>query len=125
MAAKILIVDDDQATRLGLTELLEAEGHSVTAVATLHEGLEVVRSGAPDLLIADVRLGAFNGLQLLMANLHSLPAIMISGFADPVLEAEARKAGAEYMVKPIDPARLLILVEQKVAGARPEHRPPF
>ena len=84
MSAKILIVDDDVATRCGLAELLEAHGYETIAVGTLKEALDVLRKAPPNLLIADIRLGEFNGLRLLMADWHSVPAIIITGFADPV-----------------------------------------
>ena len=112
--ARILIVDDDHATRSGLSELLQAQGHEVTAVGTLHEGLDVLRTGSPDLVVADVRLGAFNGLQIVMASTHVVPTIMITGFSDPVLESDARRAGADYLVKPINPTAFLALVERRV-----------
>ena len=113
--ARILIVDDDRATRSGLGELLQAQRHQVTAVGTLHEALDVLRTDSPDLIVADVRLGAFNGLQIVMASTRVIPTIMITGFSDPVLEADARRAGADYLVKPIDPATFLALVERRVA----------
>ena len=115
MAARILIVDDDHATRSGLVELLQDHGHEVTAVGTLHEALDALRTGSPDLVVADVRLGAFNGLQIVMASSHVIPTIMITGFSDPVLESDARRAGADYVVKPIAPTTLLALVERRLA----------
>ena len=81
--SRILLVDDDTATRVGLAELLTNAGYDVRAVPTFEEGLRALRSETPDLLIADVRLGAFNGLQLLVSSPRSVPAIIITGFADP------------------------------------------
>ena len=53
-----------------------------------------LRAATPDLLIVDIRLGEFNGLQLIMLSRTQIPAIVISGFADPLLQHEARQAGA-------------------------------
>jgi hypothetical protein len=47
------------------------------------------------LVIADLRLGGFNGLQLLLLSPRPIPTIIITGFPDQVLEAEARRAGAD------------------------------
>src|SRR4051812_29535373 len=112
--ARILLVDDDNATRVGLAELLTNAGYEVRAVATFEEGLRALRSETPDLLIADVRLGAFNGLQLLVSSPRSVPAIVITGFADPVLESDARQHGAEYVLKPVTPSILLDMVHRRL-----------
>ena len=118
MAATILIVDDDRTTREGLAELLEGEGYVVRTAGGFEEAARVLRTAPPDLLIADVRLGPFNGLQLVISNPHPIPSIIITGFADPVLESDARRRGAEYILKPVSPPKLLSLVEQKLASAR-------
>jgi len=118
MSARVLIVEDDPATRNGLTELVANAGYETRALATFEEGLRALRTDTPDLLIADVRLGAYNGLQLLVSSPRRIPAIMITGFADPVLEADARQHGAEYVLKPIAPAALLDLIRRRLADVR-------
>ena len=117
MASWLLIVEDDASTRVGLAELLTAAGYETRAVATFEEGQRALRTDPPDLLIADVRLGAFNGLQLLVASPRRIPAIIITGFADPVLESDARQHGAEYILKPISPSVLLEVVRRRLAQA--------
>ncbi len=119
MPSKVLIVDDDKTTREGLAEFLEEAGYEAVAVGTFEDATRVLRTAPPDLLIADVRLGPFNGLQLVISSPQPIPAIIITGFADPVLEADARRRGAEYVLKPVSPARLLDLVAQKLMAARP------
>src|SRR6476661_7576275 len=115
MSARVLIVEDDPATRSGLTELLANAGYETRAVATFEEGLRALRTETPDLLIADVRLGAVNGLQLLVSSPRTIPAIIITGFADPVLESDARQHGAEYVLKPVSPHVLLEMVGRRLA----------
>ena len=119
MPSKVLIVDDDKTTREGLAELLEESGYQPTAVGTFEEATRALRTNPPDLLIADVRLGPFNGLQLVISSPKPIPAIIITGFADPVLESDAKRRGADYVLKPVSPARLLDLVAQKISAARP------
>jgi DNA-binding response OmpR family regulator len=116
MPAKVLIVDDDKTTRSGLAELLEAAGYEAVAVGTFEDATRILRTAPPDLLIADVRLGPFNGLQLVISSPKPIPAIIITGFADPVLEADARRRGAEYVLKPVSPARLIDLVAHKLSS---------
>jgi DNA-binding response OmpR family regulator len=108
---KILIVDDHDATRLGLQEFLSNAGYVVLSASTFDEGKRLLNKQAPDLLIADVRLGDFNGLQLVVSD-PALPSIVVTGFPDPVLEAEALRLGARYVTKPIAPNKLLALIEE-------------
>jgi CheY-like chemotaxis protein len=63
----------------------------------------------PDLLIVDIRLQDYNGLQLVAMAPTPLPAIVVTGFADPVLEADARRLGADSLLKPVSPRRSLPL----------------
>lgn len=112
--ATILVVDDHRVTRLGLAEMLSEAGYSVVTAATFQEARRILRESPPDLLIADVRLGSFNGLQLVISAQHRVPSIVITGYADPVLEAEARRSGAEYLIKPFNPDRLLMLIRSKL-----------
>jgi DNA-binding response OmpR family regulator len=60
----ILIVDDDPATLEGLTTLVEKAGYAVRSAADYAGGRRMLSQVAVDLLIVDVRLGAYNGLQL-------------------------------------------------------------
>ena len=119
MPSKVLIVDDDKTTREGLAEFLEEAGYAAVAVGTFEDATRLLRTSPPDLLIADVRLGPFNGLQLVISSPQPIPAIIITGFADPVLESDARRRGADYVLKPVSPSRLLDLVAQKLSAARP------
>jgi DNA-binding response OmpR family regulator len=115
MPSRILIVDDDEAYLAGLKELLEMHGYEPLLAATFEEGQRALREDAPALLLADVRLGPFNGLQLLAASPVRIPAIVVSGFDDPVLQAEARALGADYLVKPIETGALLALIDRRLA----------
>mgnify|MGYP006283800261 CR=1 FL=1 len=125
MSPTILIVDDDDVTRAGLTELLVNAGYQAFSASSLQEGLRALRERMPDLLITDVRLGAFNGLQLLATNPTPVPTIVVSGFADPVVEADAHRLGADYLVKPIQATVLFERIERKLdqAAKRPADTP--
>ena len=56
---------------------------------------------APDVLLTDVRLGEYNGLQLLIDGPVPPSTIVMTGFDDPLLESEAHRFGARWLVKPI------------------------
>ena len=112
MRKTILLVEDDDATRIGLSTLLQRAGYEVVASESVQEGRNLLKEDSPDLLITDVRLGAFNGLQLLAMSPRPIPAIVTTGFPDPVLEAEARQLGAKFLLKPVEPGNLLALVAE-------------
>ncbi len=117
MGASVLIVDDDVSTCAGMAELLRHAGHDAHVATTFEDARAILSKRVPDLLIVDIRLGEFNGLQLIMLSRTHIPSIVISGFADPLLEHEARQAGADFLVKPIVPAELLALVQRKLSQA--------
>jgi two-component system C4-dicarboxylate transport response regulator DctD len=117
--ARILIVEDDDATRAGYRELLSLAGHEVITAASYQEGRHAAATEAPELIIADLRLGGFNGLQLLLLSPQPVPTIIVTGFHDGVLEEEARHAGATYVVKPVAPSTLLDLVSRRLQSATP------
>jgi two-component system response regulator AtoC len=121
MRARVLIVDDDEVYLDGMKELLEEAGYEVFLASSFEDGRQRLRDHSPDLLIIDVRLGAFNGLQLISTGQVRIPAIVVTGFDDTVLRADADGFGASYVVKPIKPSTLLDLIRQKLSGD--DHRP--
>lgn len=118
MAPRVLIVEDNDATRTGLCELLKRAGYDARATRSYEEAIRVMREDTPDLLITDVRLGPYNGLQLLVTSPRRVPTIVMTGFPDPVLEADALHLGAKFTLKPVAPAALLSLIEDQLS-ARP------
>jgi two-component system, NtrC family, response regulator HydG len=113
MAAKVLVVDDDEVACEALAELLQNAGYEALTATEFHEARTKLIDQPPDVVIVDIRLGPYNGLQLVI-EAASVPAIVVSGYPDPTLEAEARKAGAEFMIKPIDPTGLLEMIERRL-----------
>ena len=100
-----------------MAQLLAAAGYKVLVAGTFQEGARLLREAVPDLLITDVRLGEFNGLQLVVSNPRPKAAIVVTAFDDRVLKDEARRAGADYLVKPLMFDELLARIEQKLAEA--------
>lgn len=114
MPYKILIVDDDTFTRDGLASLVADAGYDTVAAADVPAALQILADQAIDLLITDVRLDSFNGLHLLATAVRPIPSIVITGFDDPCIEADARKFGADFLVKPIAWPMLRELIERKL-----------
>lgn len=105
-----LVVDDDQQF-LGLMDgWLTAAGYDVVACCRYEEARTYLAAHHPTVLIANVRLGAFNGLHLVLIAKDTDPAtraVVLSMHDDTVLRREARALGASYLVKPITSGQLL------------------
>lgn len=113
--ARILIVDDAASTLTGLCELLENAGYEVVGAASFEEGRRLADQATPDLLVVDVRLGAYNGLHLVIRERLAhpeRPIILTTGFPDSVLEAEARGYGVQVLEKPIQSSELIATIQK-------------
>lgn len=104
--AKILLVDDDAAIRLVVTEALRRDGHEVRTAATVAEEVSILEIFAPDVLITDVILPDGNGLDLVPSILKKrpdLPVIVLSAQNTLTTAVRATEQGAfEYLPKPFD-----------------------
>ena len=107
---RILVVEDDLPLLQAVERAFQEAGEDVVCAATFEDARAALRTESFDALLTDVRLGAFNGLQLavIARDLHpDIRLIVYSGFNDPVLRAEAERVGATYLVKPIASSELL------------------
>jgi DNA-binding NtrC family response regulator len=113
----ILIVDDDLSLLDALESALKQAGQAqVVALGAFADARRVLHTDRFDVLITDVRLGAFNGLQLAVLARDQNPGIQLivfSGFDDPVLRQEAERLGAVYLVKPVTSRQLLELIRNR------------
>jgi hypothetical protein len=119
VAPRVLVVNADP---LQLTEqvLAIAEGpFCVVGVDSYEVGRALLGRMAPDILVASVRLGRHNGLQLsLLASLErGMKATIVVGDADPVLQSEATRMGAKYLVTPYSRGDLQGVIGRLAAGA--------
>jgi DNA-binding NtrC family response regulator len=122
---RVMIVDDDPGALGALHRLVMEWGHDSAAFASFEDArAALTHKSAPDVLVVDVRLGMFNGLQLLHLAKQRNPqttVVVMSGFDDDVLRSEATAAGASYMVKPIETAALRRLLSD--SGTATSSRP--
>jgi DNA-binding NtrC family response regulator len=128
---KVLIVESSVKELQQLAAAFRRLGFEPMEATTLEAGKRLWTAHQPPVLIADIRLGQFNGLQLLMHARSERPdvrAVITCAFPDRVLEAEAHRFGGVFMVKPVTAADLLatlgispdqpILSERRVAERR-------
>lgn len=118
MTSKILIVEDEQPIREGLTHKLESEGYRVTAVDCVADGLAAL-AGGPDLVILDRRLPDGEGLDVLRAAREAgsrTPFIVLSARGMPEDRVEGLEDGADdYVTKPFHLRELLARVKSVLA----------
>src|SRR5688500_12940268 len=96
---RVLIIDDDEAYLSACTTILTGEGHDVVPCGDFDEGRRRLTHEPFDALIADVRLGAYNGLHLITLAPPSTIKIAVSAFLDSVIRRDAEQAGARFVVK--------------------------
>jgi two-component system response regulator YesN len=112
---RLLIVDDDIGLLDAMRRALKDSVQTIVACDSFERARQTLKDEAFDALVTDVRLGAFNGLQLAVMARDMYPQmklIVFSGFDDPVLRADAEQIGATYLVKPVVSGDLLKLLEE-------------
>jgi two-component system response regulator GlrR len=100
----VLVVDADSADLASTAMLLESAGYRVVSAAAFDEAKRLLAVEVPDLLITGVRLGPYNGLHLILRTRSDHPgmaAIVTSRYRDTVLEEEARRQRAGFVVRPV------------------------
>jgi len=117
MSGTILIVDDEENTRINLTAFLTGRGYETISAATMGEARENLRRGRADIILLDIELPDGYGPSLLSetaAMPMRPPIILITGFGDVGKAVEAMKNGAfDFMEKPIS----LIDLEKSILRA--------
>jgi ActR/RegA family two-component response regulator len=109
-AGVLLIVDDDEVCAAALEQMVATWGYrTVTFNSFERARVYLASSTPPDAAIVDIRLGGYNGLQLIhLIRQASADAVLlsVSGYDDAVLRKEASSLGASFLSKPIDVVRL-------------------
>ncbi len=101
---KILVVDDEQAVRLSLAELLSMEGYQVTTASSGEEALQYLEKASFDLILLDLIMPGTGGLQVMEAARRIAPeTVIIMLTAHGTLEsaiAALRQGAHDYLLKP-------------------------
>lgn len=102
---RILIVDDEENTRIGLSKLLAQEGFEVESAANGNEALNCLGQKKVSLVISDINMPDMNGLMFLRELSRKYPStnvIMITAYGGVESYLEAMNLGAyEYLHKPV------------------------
>jgi DNA-binding NtrC family response regulator len=113
---RVLIVEDDPTTRLGLTELVRTWGFTAEAAADGAEALQRITAFRPSVVISDLVMPRMGGLELLRAikdDGSDMTVVILTAQGTVETAVEAIKEGAyDYLTKPIEPQRLKILLDK-------------
>lgn len=114
--AKVLVVDDDPLVLANVCNLLQPWGFEVTPLADPRQFWETLEVTKPDLLILDIAMPAFSGIELCQVvrndlRWSQLPILFLSGHTDAETIQQVYTVGADdYVAKPIVSAELIARV---------------
>ncbi len=123
-SATILVIEDDDASRMLVTYLLEASGHRVLAADNGALGLDLALTEGPDLILCDLQMPVMNGYEVargLRASPHwrVAPLVAVTAFSMPGDREKALEVGFnEHLPKPITPETFVQQIEAFLASAR-------
>ena len=105
-APLVLVVDDDALVRRAVTDMAQRLGCRVAAAASGSEGVTLVRTSPPDLVLLDLHMPGMNGPAFLRAvrpEHPTLPVVIVTGYPDSALMQQALQfAPLLLMAKPIE-----------------------
>lgn len=126
MKGKILIVDDEKASRKSLKDILKLEGYTVTAKENGEEALKVLESDDFDLMLLDLKMPGMSGLEVLEKTTDVAPKtkiIMLTAHGSLESAIEALRHGAhDYLLKPATPKDILMSVERGITSGNEDER---
>jgi DNA-binding NtrC family response regulator len=126
----ILAVFTDNADRSRIVQVLAAAGHNVSSASTFEEAKRMLTVMSPDVVMTDERLGAYNGLHVILnARLENphVRAMLITPVLDRGLQADAARLNVECIVNQYDPEKWLAIGSKTLDAdggfAGPEYLP--
>jgi PAS domain S-box-containing protein len=125
MTGKIMVVDDNAATRRMVRNALIRNGHDVIEAPDGQTALELMKTEQPSVVLQDLALPDTDGYQLVgelrrLAHGTNVSILAFSGFVSDVDEARISRVGFDDIIaKPIAPSRLVPLIEAHLPAAAP------
>jgi signal transduction histidine kinase len=113
-AARVIVIDDDDVMLLSCRRVLEHDGYEVETFDNGQEGIARIQEARPQLLLVDLKMPEFDGLQVIArvrAIDPELVIAVITGYATIATAVDAMKAGAyDFLPKPFTPDELRLVV---------------
>ena len=103
---QVLVVDDDEAIRELVADVLRDDGHEVDVASSAEDALARMGAGGVDLIVTDIRMGGMNGIDLLgriRDQSKTVQVIVMTSYASTESAVAALKLGAfDYLTKPFE-----------------------
>ena len=118
MAARILVIEDQEDNRRILRDLLTSVGFEVIEAVTGEEGVTLAESTRPDVIVMDIQLPGLDGYGATRqikgnAALSAIPIISVTSYALSGDDVKAFEAGCDaYVTKPYSPRQLLAKIRE-------------
>src|SRR5438128_11553303 len=113
---RVLVIDDERHVLMTLEALLKRHGYQVDAAPTAAQGLKLLRSKSPTLVLLDLRLPDADGLEMLdriKTELPEVPVIILSAHDSLHNAIESIKRGAYHFInKPYAHEELIRMTEK-------------
>ncbi len=124
--ATVLVVEDDVHLLKGIQDILELDGYSVLTADNGVQGLAVLNAqpAPPDLIVSDIMMPRMDGIQFLKEvrremRWFSIPFIFLTAKGEKSDVHRGMRLGVDdYVVKPYDPADLLVKIESRLERHR-------
>jgi CheY-like chemotaxis protein len=123
MPKKILVVEDNEANRILMRQILKYNGYEVLEAADGAAGLTMAREHMPDLILLDLQMPVMGGLTVIRElrktpELSKLKVMAVTSFAMKGDRERALEAGFdEYVTKPIDTRKFVELVKNIIPNS--------
>jgi len=118
MPPRVLIVDDEESVTVTMAAILEMDGYSVATALRGEEALAHIEAETFDLVLTDLRLDDFDGMDVLAAarrKSSETVGIVLTGYASMESAVKALRQGAyDYMLKPADVEELRATVARGI-----------
>lgn len=130
---RILIIDDESDVCNTLVRILSSDGYETSASQNAKDGLELLESLSPNLVLLDIKMLEMDGIEALRRIREidkNIPVVMMTGYGDLDTAKESMKLGAyDYITKPFDLNFLKAIIREALGSdsdIRPQtrdHRP--
>ncbi|RCK39860.1 C4-dicarboxylate ABC transporter [Thalassospira profundimaris] len=118
----MIIVDDDAAMRMALSQWLELSDFSVTVYEDANAALRDIKPDFPGVILTDVKMPKLDGITFTKSVLSAdsdIPVILMTGHGDVPMAVEAMKSGAyDFVEKPFEPNDIVESLERAIEKRR-------
>ena len=112
---RILLVEDDISFCDMLAKFLARKSYEITTAYSAEESLSKIETSTFDLIITDLRLPKYDGIELMQKfkkKFPDVPVILMTGYSDVNTAVKAMKNGAsDYISKPFNPEEVILVIE--------------